>query len=146
MCAITYYGLVLLTTALQTVAKRDACTPSGAPNLDSSDYLAILIASTAEAPGLLAAASLIDRKGRKWTLRLGLLACTAALLGLLTDPSRGEQLAMLFAARAAVEGSYSVLYVYSPEASRWRWCSVEEFALLAVGAPGWPCCGSCPAV
>ena len=146
VCAITYYGLVLLTTALQTVAKRDACTPSGAPNLDSSDYLAILIASTAEAPGLLAAASLIDRKGRKWTLRLGLLACTAALLGLLTDPSRGEQLAMLFAARAAVEGSYSVLYVYSPEASRWRWCSVEEFALLAVGAPGWPCCGSCPAV
>ena len=109
VCAITYYGLVLLTTALQTVAKRDACTPSGAPNLDSSDYLAILVASSAEAPGLLAAASLIDRKGRKWTLRLGLLACTAALLGLLADPSRGGQLALLFAARAAVEGSYSVL-------------------------------------
>ncbi|PRW59112.1 organic cation carnitine transporter 7-like isoform A [Chlorella sorokiniana] len=115
VCAITYYGLVLLTTALQTVAKRDACTPSGAPNLDNSDYLAILIASTAEAPGLIAAASLIDRKGRKWTLRLGLLACTAALLGLLADPSRGGQLALLFASRAAVEGSYSVLYVYSPE-------------------------------
>lgn len=117
VCAITYYGLVLLTTALQTVSKRDPCTPGGAPNLGSSDYLSILIASSAEAPGLVAAACLIDRKGRKWTLRLGLLACAAALLGLLADPAKGGQLALLFAARAAVEGSYSALYVYTPEAS-----------------------------
>ena len=37
--ALTYYGLVLLTTALQTEAKEEECTPAGAPNLDSSDYL-----------------------------------------------------------------------------------------------------------
>ena len=35
----TYYGLVLLTTALQTAAKHDPCTPEGRPNLDASDYL-----------------------------------------------------------------------------------------------------------
>ena len=37
--ALTYYGLVLLTTALQTEAKEQECTPAGAPNLDSGDYL-----------------------------------------------------------------------------------------------------------
>lgn len=36
--ALTYYGLVLLTTALQTAAKKEPCTPGGTPNLDASDY------------------------------------------------------------------------------------------------------------
>ena len=38
--AVTYYGLVLLTTALQTSRKKEhECTPSGAPNLDRGDYV-----------------------------------------------------------------------------------------------------------
>ena len=36
--ALVYYGLVLLTTALQTAAKKEPCTPGGAPNLDNRDY------------------------------------------------------------------------------------------------------------
>ena len=36
--AITYYGLVLLTTALQTSAKKEECTPQGAAAFDASDF------------------------------------------------------------------------------------------------------------
>lgn len=37
--AISYYGLVLLTTALQTASKKHACTPTGAPNLRARDFV-----------------------------------------------------------------------------------------------------------
>ncbi|KAL4859828.1 Organic cation/carnitine transporter 7 [Chlorella vulgaris] len=113
--ALTYYGLVLLTTSLQTASKDEACTPNGAPNLSAGDYMTILIATLAEAPGLLAAALLIDSKGRKWALQAGLCVCSAALGCLLLDPPSAGQLALLFVARGCIEASYSVLYVYSPE-------------------------------
>ena len=74
---------------------------------------AILVTTVAEAPGLLAAASLIDSKGRKWTLRAGLGVCAAALCALVADPPRAGQLALLFVARACIEGTFSVLYIYT---------------------------------
>ncbi|KAL4425877.1 hypothetical protein ABPG75_009893 [Micractinium tetrahymenae] len=113
--ALTYYGLVLLTTALQTAAKKEPCTPSAAPNLDRSDYVAILVTTLAEAPGLMAAALLIDGPGRKRALQVGLALCAAALASLVADPPRYGQLALLFVARACIEGTFSVLYVYTPE-------------------------------
>lgn len=158
--ALTYYGLVLLTTALQTAAKKELCTPSGAPNLDSGDYVvrgtmasagmialasrlaaalcrygtiqpgpklaawpawvarrpsphpclllmqAILVTTLAEAPGLLAAALLIDGPGRRRSLQVGLAVCAAALASLVADPPRLVQLALLFTARACIEGAF----------------------------------------
>ncbi|KAL4523356.1 hypothetical protein Ndes2526A_g08050 [Nannochloris sp. 'desiccata'] len=149
--ALTYYGLVLLTTSIQASssgnnenrsggtgdgsvvvigslnqggASHPRCTPDGRPNLRSSDYLAVLITSAAEAPGLLVAAFFIDDKGRVWCLRAGLLLCSACVLTLLAVPSdslessswsSSIQLALLFIARASIEASFSVLYVYTPE-------------------------------
>ncbi|GAB4823994.1 hypothetical protein N2152v2_011040 [Parachlorella kessleri] len=114
--AITYYGLVLLTTALQSASKEQECTEDGKANLQASDYTAVLITSLAEAPGLLAAACLVDWLGRKWTLHSLLLccACCALLLGL-SGGGGGRQLLLLFIARAGIEGSFCVLYVYTPE-------------------------------
>ena len=37
--AITYYGLVLLTTALQSASKEQECTEDGKANLGASDYM-----------------------------------------------------------------------------------------------------------
>ena len=114
--ALTYYGLVLLTTTLQTSgSSRPKCTSDGKPNFAPSDYAAVLITTAAEAPGLAIAALLVDGRGRVWCIRAGLAACAACVLGLLGVNSYILQLALLFVARACIEGTFSVLYVYSPE-------------------------------
>ena len=120
--ALTYYGLVLLTTSLQQAnkPKDERCTVGGAPNFTPSQYAAIVASAVAEAPGLAMAAFFVDRKGRLWCLRMGLLACTACVFGVLvcTSTSRSiasVQMALLICARALIEGTFSVLYVYTPE-------------------------------
>ncbi|KAL6776502.1 hypothetical protein ACKKBG_A21405 [Auxenochlorella protothecoides x Auxenochlorella symbiontica] len=114
--AITYYGLVLLSTELQTAHKEEQCTPDGQPNLVGRDFLNIVITSAAEAPGLLAIAFLVDGRGRKWSLRAGLLLTGLSILLLLAaGPGGGAQLFMLFLSRAGIMGAYSVLYIYTPE-------------------------------
>lgn len=131
--AMLYYGLVLLTTALQTTPssssslgrkenlsldqgkKEDICLPDGGIDFGAATYLAVLVTTAAEAPGLLAAAALVDTIGRKWTLRSGLFLCSLALLSLLAVQTAGLQIAALFVARGAIEGTFSVLYIYTPE-------------------------------
>jgi len=78
---------------------------------------AILITTLAECPGLLAAAFLIDSKGRRPTLQAGMLCCAVALASMIADPPQAGQLVLLFVARACIEGTFCVLYVYSPEVS-----------------------------
>jgi len=116
--ATTYYGLVLLTTSLQTSDGEDGkarCTEDGEAAFTSSSYTAILITALAEAPGLLVAALLIDSKGRVWCLRAGMALCSVAIFSLLFHGGKVLQLILLFVSRAAIEGTFSVLYVYTPE-------------------------------
>lgn len=49
---MTYYGLVLLTTALQTSGKAEPCTPQGRPNLVASDFMVREHSSTRSCPKL----------------------------------------------------------------------------------------------
>jgi putative MFS transporter len=49
------------------------------------------------------------------TIRAGLLVCAAAVLALLGARAAAARLALLFAARAAIEATFSALYVYTPE-------------------------------
>jgi MFS family permease len=118
--ALAYYGLVLLTTALLVDARPPAerCLPperGGGAAWAASDFLAVVATSLAEAPGLLAAAAAVDARGRRWTLAAGLGGCAAAAGLLALSTGRAARLALLFLARAAIEGSFSVLYVYTPE-------------------------------
>jgi MFS family permease len=116
--ATTYYGLVLLTTSLQTSDGKDGkprCTEEGEAAFTSSSYTAIFITALAEAPGLLVAALLIDSKGRVWCLRAGMALCSVAIFSLLFQGGKVLQLILLFVSRAAIEGTFSVLYVYTPE-------------------------------
>lgn len=115
--ATTYYGLVLLTTSLQVESEKDKGEQrchDGEAVFSSSDYFAVFITSLAEAPGLLGAAFLIDYKGRLWCLRIGMLICAICIFCLLIG-GRVLQLVLLFISRAAIEGTFSVLYVYTPE-------------------------------
>lgn len=75
-----------------------------------------MITSLSEAPGLVAAAFLVDRRGRKWSLRAGLALTGATILLLLVAGSgTSMELVMLFLSRAGIMGAYSVLYIYTPE-------------------------------
>jgi hypothetical protein len=58
-------GLVLLSTALQQSGRAQQCT-GGAADFRAADFRAVLVTSAGEAPGLVAAALLVDRRGRKW--------------------------------------------------------------------------------
>lgn len=75
----------------------------------------MLITSAAEAPGLAIAALLVDVKGRIWCIRSGMLLCAGSILGLLVASTHAVQLVLLFCARACVEGTFCVLYVFTPE-------------------------------
>jgi len=115
--ATTYYGLVLLTTTLQAADSEEGnrCTDDGEAAFTTSDYTAVFVTSLAEAPGLLIAALLIDSKGRLWCLRLGMSLCSVCILLLLLNGGKVLQLVLLFCSRACVEGTFSILYVYTPE-------------------------------
>lgn len=116
MNAITYYGLVLLSTELQGSEGSEAqCTDDGKLNFTSSEFGAVLFTTVAEAPGILLAALFVDNIGRLWCVRGGLAICGVLILSLIGVKAHVGQLVLLFLARACVEGTFSVLYIYTPE-------------------------------
>lgn len=117
--SLVYYGLVLLTTALHSGTTDDGeqCTEDGRPAFSNWDYLSVVITSLAEAPGILVAALLIDSKGRLLSIRVGLFICSGCLVGLIFTGTNARviRLVLLFGARAAIECTFSTLYVFTPE-------------------------------
>ncbi|CAL5086035.1 unnamed protein product [Urochloa decumbens] len=101
-----YYGLVYLISELSSVRSQPK---------DSSLYINVLVTSFAEFPGLLLAAILIDRIGRRVTLGGMILLCCAFLAPLATQLREGLSIILLFCARTCVMGAFAVLHVYSPE-------------------------------
>ena len=69
----------------------------------------------AEFPGLLLAALLVDRIGRKVTLGGMILLCCAFSAPLSIQLREGLSIILLFCARTCVMGGFAVLHVYSPE-------------------------------
>jgi len=113
--ATLYYGLVLLTTNISKLSEEGGheCQ-NGQVVFNSHEYFAVFITALSEAPGILGASFLVDSKGRLWCLRVGMLLC-AACVAILPFGSNTLQLILLFVARAAIEGTFCVLYVYTPE-------------------------------
>nr|TKV91116.1 hypothetical protein SEVIR_9G074150v2 [Setaria viridis] len=66
-------------------------------------------------PGLLLAALLVDRIGRKVTMGGMILLCCAFLAPLATQLREDLSIILLFCARSCVMGCFAVLHVYSPE-------------------------------
>lgn len=69
----------------------------------------------AEFPGLLLAALLVDRIGRKVMLGGMILLCCAFLAPLATQLREDLSIILLFCARSCVMGCFAVLHVYSSE-------------------------------
>ncbi|TKW35430.1 hypothetical protein SEVIR_2G371700v4 [Setaria viridis] len=101
-----YYGLVYLISELSSGRSQPK---------DSSLYINVLVTSFAEFPGLLLAALLVDRIGRKVTMGGMILLCCAFLAPLATQLREDLSIILLFCARSCVMGCFAVLHVYSPE-------------------------------
>ncbi|XP_062190760.1 organic cation/carnitine transporter 7-like [Phragmites australis] len=118
---IAYFGIILLTSELSN-GKR-TCGSVG-PHLmrtkDSSLYINVLVTSFAEFPGLLLAALLVDRIGRRVSLGGMILLCCAFLAPLM-QWGGGLAITLLFCARTCIMGCFAILHVYSPEIYP-TWC------------------------
>ena len=124
--AFAYYGLVLMTTELSMVRQengryhpdfQNVTDTGGCDNLfDTSFYSEIFIASFAEVPGLILAMLLVDRLGRKLSQAVFYFGCClpVLILALVPRTSAGDTM-LLFVARGASQGGFTVLYLYTPE-------------------------------
>ena len=70
-----------------------------------------------EFPGLILAALLVDRVGRKLLMGGFVLLCFAFIAPVAVPLGEGLATTLLFSARACIMGSYAVLYIYGPEVS-----------------------------
>ncbi|TVU38331.1 hypothetical protein EJB05_11694, partial [Eragrostis curvula] len=115
-CSFAYYGIVLLISEASN-SKR-SCASVEAHLMqpkDSSLYINVLVTTFAEFPGLLLAALLIDRVGRRVSMGSMILLCCASLVPLAMNLREGFAVTLLFCARTCIEGSFAILHAYSPE-------------------------------
>ncbi|OMP05459.1 General substrate transporter [Corchorus olitorius] len=82
---------------------------------DASLYVDTFITSLAELPGILLAAILVDRVGRKQCMAFMFLLAFIFLLPLLTHQSAVLATCLLFGARMFASGTFNVACIYTPE-------------------------------
>ncbi|KAL6575296.1 hypothetical protein OROMI_012581 [Orobanche minor] len=92
---------------------------SGASNLvrspNASLYMDVFVTSLAEVPGLIFAAFIVDRVGRKLSMAIMFVLSSVLLLPLLVHQNEILTVALLFGARAFVSASFIVACIYAPE-------------------------------
>jgi MFS family permease len=122
----TYYGLILLVTRLYKMADEaggdDASSEDGSNATCSFDYGDILINSTGEIPGVIAAYLLVDWAGRRatQTSTYVLGGICLVVLGSLynTNLTHGSILSLSLIARACAMASSCLTWVVTPELFR----------------------------
>ncbi|XP_021846465.1 organic cation/carnitine transporter 7 [Spinacia oleracea] len=113
--AFTYYGLVLLTTELNKTDSTCHLRQVGSQESANVNYRNVFITSFAEIPGLVLAAVIVDRLGRKVSMAALLFLCFLFMLPLMHHQSDGLTTALLFGARACIMGSFTLMFLYAPE-------------------------------
>lgn len=112
----SYYGVVLLTSELSS--SKSIC---GLINLhshkliDSSIYINVFITSLAELPGLILAAVIVDKIGRRISMVLMYSFCFIFLFPLMFHTYELLTTCLLFGARMCVIGAFTVAGIYCPE-------------------------------
>ncbi|KAH6817287.1 Major facilitator superfamily protein [Perilla frutescens var. frutescens] len=114
----SYYGVVLLTSELSSGGSK--CT-SMTTTLHSDQiqnaslYLDVFVTSLAEVPGLIIAAFIVDRVGRKLCMIIMFMLASILLIPLLIHQDEALTTALLFGARALVSATFIVACIYAPE-------------------------------
>ncbi|GFN92729.1 synaptic vesicle 2-related protein [Plakobranchus ocellatus] len=125
VCAFSYYGIVLLTTAM--FENPDGCHGTDVkynPNpscflecktLTTKDYTDLTWTTFAEFPGLFITAYLLNKIGRKYTMTVEFIVFTVFVMLVNICTTRALLTFFLFVARAFISGAFQGAYVYTPE-------------------------------
>ncbi|GER28318.1 solute carrier family 22 member 2 [Striga asiatica] len=114
--AFAYYGLVLLTTELNS--NHSTCTHKGSPSGNvhqEVSYKDVFITSFAEFPGLVLSAATVDKLGRKKSMAGMFFLCFIILLPLTFHQPQSLTTGLLFGARICITGTFTIVYIYAPE-------------------------------
>lgn len=125
VCAFSYYGIVLLTTAL--FENPDGCHGTDVKfsghqecfmeckTLTKDDYKDLTWTTFAEFPGLFLTAFLLEKIGRKYTMAIefGIFSLFVFFVNICT--TRALLTVFLFVARAFISGAFQGAYIYTPE-------------------------------
>lgn len=114
--AFSYYGLVLLTSELSSGHSQCLATALNTTvKSEGVNYRDVFITSFAEIPGLLLAAAMVDRVGRKLSMSSMFFLCFAFLFPLVFSQPEYLTTSLLFGARVCITTTFTVVYVYAPE-------------------------------
>jgi len=102
--AFCYYGVVILTPIYFQVSGHQ-----------SNLYLETFITSLAEIPGIIIGALLINYIGRKMSTVIMFITCGVFLLCLMIKTNFIVLTIFAVISRASIMGSFSILYIYTPE-------------------------------
>ncbi|KAG8376302.1 hypothetical protein BUALT_Bualt09G0049200 [Buddleja alternifolia] len=113
----SYYGIILLTSELSSgESKCTEITLHLGKNQNASLYIDVFITSLAEVPGLIIAALIVDRLGRKLSMVIMFVLASILLLPLLIHQNEIWTTALLFGARTFVSATFVVAAcIYAPE-------------------------------
>ncbi|KAJ9164525.1 hypothetical protein P3X46_024091 [Hevea brasiliensis] len=118
--AFSYYGLVLLTTELNS--GNNKCNPNELRSQKSGsvNYKNVFITTFAELPGLIISAFTVDKFGRKLSMAVMFFICCIFMLPLVVHQSEAVTIVLLFGARICITGTFAVVYIYAPEVNQGR--------------------------
>lgn len=115
--AFLYYGVILMTSQLSAGVTKCLSTTAPALNGDSSNnlYRDVLFTSLAEVPGLVLAAILVDKVGRKFSLVFMFALGFFFLLPLALHQEETLTTLLLSGARMCFIGTFTITSIYCPE-------------------------------
>ncbi|KAL3535024.1 hypothetical protein ACH5RR_003485 [Cinchona calisaya] len=112
----SYYGIVLLTSELSN--SQTNCSPTTnftKKAKDASLYRDVFISTLADLVGLVVSAVIVDRLGRKLTMKIFCVLCFILLLPLIVHQNETVTTALLFGSRMFIMSTFTVVVVYSRE-------------------------------
>ncbi|KAJ8751198.1 hypothetical protein K2173_016379 [Erythroxylum novogranatense] len=112
--AFSYYGLVLLTTQLNSRDNKCHASPSKKSTTDIN-YKEVFVTTFAEFPGYVLSAIIVDRLGRKISISGMMFACCIFLVPLVVHQTGRVTTGLLFGARTFISASFNTVYIYAPE-------------------------------
>ncbi|KAK8584673.1 hypothetical protein V6N13_138627 [Hibiscus sabdariffa] len=113
--SFTYYGLVLLTTELNTGRNRCVGHKAETKKVEDVDYKDVFITTFAEFPGLIIVAVTVDRVGRRLSMAVLFFTCCILVFPLLFQQSDRVTTGLLFGSRVCITATFTTLFIYAPE-------------------------------